>query len=218
MKSYRSLARTALLAAVISASLLVQRTDAGVLLAPGGFAASVAGSDPGAGALLASTSDPFANSVMSGTLISSVYAGDPFNAHGGLTFTYQFTLDASSTHSASEFTVASFDSFLTDLSYNPAAFVGGVAPTFFSRSSEGGSSGQVLRFGFFGPSVGAGMGTALLVVQTDAHLWTRSIGAIIDGQAVNVNTLAPTVVPEPGTAALVIAGFGIFFLRLRRNR
>jgi hypothetical protein len=43
------------------------------------------------------------------------------------------------------------------------------------------------------------------------------MAAIIDGSAVNVASLAPLAVPEPGVAGVLLAGFGALALRLRRR-
>ncbi len=212
MKTILTTTRLALGVSVASVALFAAPVQATIYtLNPGGAITASASGAPVGGTVLGSITDPYSSGIMSGTLTSTVISGDTSNPYGGLDFVYQFTVAPGSTDTASQLTVSSFAGLLTDVSYNPAS--GTIAPTLFSRSS----AGDVLRFSFFTPDVAAGQTTDLLVVQTSATSFTQGIAAIIDGQATDVGSLVPMVVPEPGTTALLVAGLGGMALALRRK-
>jgi hypothetical protein len=176
-------------------------------LVPGASGTPLVSGFPVGGTVLNSTSMPFSAGVLSGTLNSHVISGDASNPYGGLTFTYQLSVSASSSQGASQLSVSSFDTLFTDLSYNTNGG-GGIVPSLVSRSLEGGGSGDVVRFSFFSPSIFAGQTSALLVVQTSATNYNLTVAGVIDGQTANVEALAPFPVPEPGTFALLLLGLG----------
>jgi hypothetical protein len=180
--------------------------------------------NPPNGTLLATTTTPFLSASLSGSLISRVYSGDttsPFS--GGLTFTYQISLNLSSPDSISQLSISRFGSFLTDVSV-----IGGEPtndpPSFISRSIEAGGTGDVLQF-HFGPPGGSGYPflmpgsvSALLIVQTSAANFQPTTASIIDGVAVpNIVSLAPLSVPEPTTAVLGLVGLVAFALVRRKK-
>jgi hypothetical protein len=212
MKPTLTPARFLLGATALSVALFAVPAQATIYtLAPGTSITANSSGAPVGGAIVGQVTDPYSSGIMSGTLTSTVISGDASNPYGGLDFVYQFTVAPGSTDTASQLTVSSFAGLQTDVSYNSSS--GTIAPTLFSRSS----SGDVLRFSFFTPDVAAGQTTELLVVQTSAHTFVPGIGAIIDGQATDVGTLVPMVVPEPGTTALLVAGLGGMALALRRK-
>jgi len=169
--------------------------------------------DPVGGTVLFSTNASFTSSSFSGFLTSKVIFGDSANQFGGLTFTYQFTLTGGP-QAASQLTVTSFGNLLVDVGFNAqGSAVTLTAPTVINRSLDG----NVLRFGFFGNDVQPGSTSALLVAQTSSTIWSISDAALIDGQSVNVVTIAPLPIPEPGTVSLLAIGLGMlaFFRRQR---
>jgi hypothetical protein len=196
---------------VLAGVLAIAQPASAIYLIPGsGLVPSVGEADPVGGAVVASLSVPFSSASLSGILTSQVISGDTANTLGGLTFTYQFALDSGSTHSANQLTASSFAGTQTDVSYLIAS---GINPTFFERTAGG---GDLVRFYFFGNDVDPGQSSALLVIQTDALSWTPTTVAIINGSAVNVNSLAPAPVPEPSVAALLIPG--LVFARFLSKR
>jgi hypothetical protein len=197
----------------LSAMLFVPVAGAGVnTLAPGGVLAPSASGFPVGGTVLDNITDPFSNGILSGTLNSIVVAGDASNPYGGLTFVYQLSVSGNAVDSASQLSVSSFQFFQTDVTFNPSS--GSVAPTLVSRSSLG----DVVRFSFFSPSIDPGLTSDLLIIQTGAQNFQPGVAAVIDGQSINVGSLVPIVVPEPGTTALLISGFGAMAWVFRRNR
>jgi hypothetical protein len=194
-------------------------------IGPGGFVfPPPLGLNP-TGTLLATTTTPFLSATLNGTLISKVYSGDTTSPLAGLTFTYQIILSASSPNSVSQLSVSRFDSFLTDVSYfglqttvNPT----NIAPSFISRSSEGGSVGDVMQFHFGAPaateSLVPGQTSSLLIVQTSSPNFQASTASIIDGVAVpNIASLAPLTIPEPSSAMLGLAGLAAFAIARRKK-
>jgi hypothetical protein len=210
-----SMKRSSLKSVILGATILAAFSAHATIftLGPGAFVGASSSSFPAGGAVVDSTSVPFSAGVLAGTLNSQAIAGDAANPYGGLTFTYQFTISTSSANGASQLSVSSFGSFFTDVSFNLSGAE--VKPFTFSRSNEGGGSGDVIHFGF-SPTVFAGQESALLVVQTSAQSFSHTTVAIIDGTAANVDALAPIAVPEPGTVAMLLGGLGaIAWLRRR---
>src|SRR5436190_7101555 len=117
---------------VLAVCMLCTRVYAAPLV-PGATIVAPGEPDPTGGVVQAGTgvAAPFASPAgpgsFSGTLTTTVIAGDPSNALGGLTFTYRITNDAVSLSAIDRMTNLNFTGFLTDLSfYTPAA---GAAPT-----------------------------------------------------------------------------------------
>jgi hypothetical protein len=165
--------------------------------------------DPIGGTLIAGgVPVPFTAATFSGTLISSVIAGDTTNPYGGLTFTYFLTNNAASPHEIHRFTVSSFASYQTDVSFQPPQAPGGVIPTFADRSD---GVGDVIGFGFIpllGGALKPGQSSVLMVVQTDAQTYHPTLAAVIDGSVAMVSSFAPlTIIPEPST--LVLGAIGL---------
>jgi hypothetical protein len=153
----------------------------------------------------------FATGTFSGTLTTTVIAGDPSNPYGGLTFTYVLHNDATSTNVNARLTTRDWTGFSTDASYQTPAT--GVIPTYIDRLTV-----DVIGFSFQGPPIGAGpippgANSAVLVVQSNAHTCVDAIANVIDGSTANVQTLGPA--PEP--SALVLLAMGGFAL-IRRRR
>lgn len=155
--------------------------------------------DPTGGAVVGGPLvSPFAvPGMFSGTLTSTVIAGDPSNPLGGLTFTYVLSNDPGSANAMARVTVSSYAGFATDASYQLGT--PGVPPTFIDRLTS-----DVVGFSFagFGPGpIAPGVSTAVLVVQTDAPAFGAGIASIIDSGAVTVASYAP--IPEPASLGLI---------------
>lgn len=177
-------------------------------LLPGTVAPSLNSGFPIGGTTLDSVISPFNNGVLAGTLTSQVLSGDTSNPYaGGLTFTYQLSISPSSRDSATQLSLSSFAGFQTDLSYttNGSGFI--PAPSQFGRNS----SGSVISCFWLTSPVTPGSESALIVVQTDSANYQDSLAGIIDGLTVNVASLAPIAVPEPGMMGLLLVGLGCVF-------
>jgi hypothetical protein len=199
--------------ATVALSLLTSNVQAidPYVLAPGAFVTAQSSTYPTGGSALSTTTSPFNNGAISGTLVSKVITNDASNPYGGLTFTYQLSLNPGSPDSSSLMTVSSYDNFSTDVSFNNLG--GEVNPSNFGRDSNG----AVVRFFFSNPNIGPNATGALVVVQTGALSFQSTMAGIIDGLTVNVSSLAPRTVPEPEMGACLLAGLGVLALRLRRR-
>jgi hypothetical protein len=198
-----------------SAILFTSATSFAVPIVPGGVQfPAIAEPDPIGASLVFSTGPvAFSSPTLAGILRSSVWNNDASNPFGAnaLTFTYELSAGATSAHDIARLSVANFDGFLTDASFNPAA---GVPPTVISRSADG----QVMGFSFIAPALDAGQSASLLVVQTNATAFQSTIASLIDGTTASAASVAPRAVPEPST--LVLAGLGVAFgmIAVRRSR
>ena len=180
-------------------------------LGPGGAIPSSPEPDPLGGVVVASTNVLFTGLNLSGSLTSTVIAGDITNPFGGLTFTYQLFNSVAGVDSMGRLTVNGWDALPTDVSHQiPLA---GLAPFAATRDANG----NVVGFNFFGPELMPGMTSAVLVVQTSLPTFTDSFASVINGSVVSpIYTFAP--VPEPTTIALVGLGLvGVLALRRRRR-
>lgn len=188
---------------------------------PLGLNTSVAGTgeaDPTGGVVQAGTgvAVPFASPAgpgqFSGTLTTTVIAGDPSNTLGGLTFTYRLTNDAGSLAALERMTNLNFTGFLTDVSYQTPAT--GVIPTTVDRDAGGSTVGwdfNPLGSGFIAP----GGASALLVIQTNAPSYEAINANIIDGNIATAPSFGP--VPEPASLTLIAIGLAAATGRRRRQ-
>ena len=222
MKTFSSLTKIAVLGVSVF-GLCQLHVRALPLPAGGGLYPVPIEPDPVGGTLLASTGPvPFAAATFSGTLTSQVFNNDLSNPFGlsALTFTYQLTC-LTGPDGISELSLANFTGFLTDASYqSPAGFTAsGLPPTSVGRQIDG----SVVDFTFQVSPIGPGTllpgeTSALLVIQASASVFAPGIASVIDGSTASpILTLEPSIVPEPGTIGLVVAGLGILGLALRRK-
>jgi hypothetical protein len=196
------------IAAVGFVVCIALRASAAPIL-PGGILLTPGEPDPTGGVVVAggaavAFSSPPGPGHFSGTLTSTVIAGDPSNPLGGLTFTYRLHNDATSLNSIGRMTDLDYSGFLTDVSYQiPLA---GLPSTTTDRSAPPGST---IGWSFTAAPVGLGSlapgaTSALLVVQTNAPTFFANTANIIDGSIVSVATFSPNpVVPEPASLALL---------------
>jgi hypothetical protein len=217
--SRQRLLRCGLLSTVVATAVLMSATSSLATLLPPGSTLFPAPAGPppggapavGGGPLVV----PFVTATFTGTLTSTVLAGDPTNPLGGLTFTYLLSDSPASPGAIDRLTVASFMGATTDADFVPA---GGLPPTFIDRSIDSSTVG----FSFLNPPVGPGAllpGTtsALLVVYTDSRGFAATLANIIDSNVARVASFAPvTVIPEPSTfvlAGLAALGLAVFARR-----
>ncbi len=211
--------RSKALVLVAGIGLLAATTSYAAPLMPGSALLAPAEPDPNGGVVLASlTSDFFGSDVtsgtfFSGTLTTQVISGDANNPLGGLTFTYQFSIDPESTTSIARFSIDPFDGFGVDVSYLANT---GVVPHIVDRTDLG----DVIGYSFTNPPIGdgrvaAGQISSLLVIQTDAPAFRPARAALTDGTTVEPNSYAAAI-PEPGSVGLLSLG-ALALLRRRRT-
>jgi len=200
---------------VVIVGFLSVRSYAAPIL-PGQTISPVPGEpDPTGGVVQAGTgvAVPFASpsgpGAFSGTLTTTVIAGDPSNALGGLTFTYRLTNSAGSLAALERMTNLDFTGVLTDVSFQTPA--SGVVPTSVDRDASASSVGW--SFNPLGAgAINPGTASALLVIQTNAPAFAPRNANILDGSIAVAASFGP-VIPEPTTLAL--AGLGCLVLRRR---
>lgn len=184
-----------------------------VLLPPGGTVIPAPSGPVPGGTVIGSLVSPFAvPGVFSGTVSTAVYAGDPTNGLGGLTFLYRIINDPGSSHSIGRTTLNGFGLFQTDVSWMPGSMR---APALIDRPLPGDRLGFSF-FNFGGPPTGLILPgeVSYVVVRTDAPSFTFNTGAVIDGDVATVDILSP--VPEPATMAVVGLGFAALARRRRK--
>ena len=196
-------------------------TDPGLTVFPG-----MTIDDPGT--LLASMVTPWSfvvppptGGTTSGELRSAVY----MNTTGTLDFYYQVVNDASSSTDIARESDANFAGFETWTGFRldgaslPGGIFtdGGILP--FTADRDG--AGIVVGFNF-GPLPGdrilEGTTSAVLVISTNATMYTIGNASIIDGGTATVEAFQPAAIPEPSTAMLVCAGLASVVVGLKRRR
>lgn len=194
---------------VLAVCVLCTPIDA-ALLAPGGIMPAPPEADPTGGVVQPGTGvavpfvSPAGPGQFSGTLTTTVIAGDPSNALGGLTFTYRITNDATSSSAIERMTNLNFTGFLTDVSWQgpPPA---GVIPTSVDRDVSSSTIGW--SFSPLGAGViSIGGASALLVIQTNAPAFAPITANIIDGSIAVAPSFGPVAIPEPVSLALLAMG------------
>jgi len=198
------------------------------LLAPGGTAVPVAEPlNPLSATIVANTgvqnySVSSGGDSMTGTgqaWVVTNYANNPFGA-GDLTFVYQVSLTGGTASGSpaivERLSMSSFGSFLTDVGYFAQSGTQKIPPN-ATRSSNG----SVVGFDYTTNVINIGDKTTLLIVNTNATLFTSGTLTVQDGLTANLNGYSPTAVPEPATIAMAFAGLpvlGLFWARRRKAR
>ncbi len=164
------------------------------------------------GALTFGTPPP---ATFSGTYTTSVYRDPVANlacpTGGCLDFVYMVTNNGPSV--VESITASAFDSFITDVGYQPGT---GVLPTTVGRSGFG-TSGPVITWNFPGAvEINAGQSSDLLIIETNALNYTTGTLSAQDGTAGNGVGFQPTTVPEPMSMGLL--GGGLALLGIARWR
>jgi hypothetical protein len=151
--------------------------------------------------------------VFTGTIYSAVYEHDASNTLGGYDFVYQINNDSGSADPIDEFSVTSFLGFGTDVNYA----LGNVNPTSADRTLNG----ATIDYYFTSAELYPGDISDYLIVKTDATSIVQGAGSVIDGGTGGAEVEVPTfgsrtMVPEPGSAALIVLAGGLVLGR--RNR
>lgn len=211
------MAALAALALAVCGQLSVVRADPNTL-APGGVVFPLGGG-PGVSSgatLLFSTNVAWAGPRSSGFLVSDVYSNNLNNPYGGLTFTYQLFLNASSTSGEGTLALSSYANINPiDVTYDTNT-VGDVF-NYANRSQASTDGGSDVNFVYFVEML-PGTNSPAVDVDTGTSTWFVTTASVIDSIAVpNIATLGPVPVPEPTTLALM-AGGGLGALGYRRHR
>jgi len=181
-------------------------------LPPGTLAPLPPEPDPVNGNAIAWSLNPFTAPTFSGTLTTTVWAGDVSNPWGGLTFTYELVNNAVSPDAIDRFTLSSYLGFQVDASYQMVAgnesniMPSGVIPSSVVRNVAGNQISFNFADPLLQPTLLPGSSSVILVLQTDAQTYQNTLAGVINSSTANVPTFAPLAVPEPTTTAVVILG------------
>lgn len=158
---------------------------------------------------------PAGGGVVSGMYREFVSSGRPGNPLGGLSFEYQFNLDAMSDPAIQAFGASGFAGWTTNVTFTPG---GAIPPSSASRSSNGDGIEFTITAG---GGVQPGQTSMWLIVDTDAPGETlNTISLAGNGGATTALTALGPAVPEPGTLTLALVGLlvgGAFSYRRLRQ-
>jgi hypothetical protein len=190
----------------------------GAPLLPGTFVTPLFSSFGGT-TLLDSGSSSFSSGGLAGTLFWQVWSDSLNSALIGNEFAYRFEVTGS--EPVHRMTINNWDSALTNVAFSPLLpsppplppSPPGMPPTTADRSVSGNSIGWD-----FAGSVQPGTSSTWLVVFTNGNTISPATASFIDGASVSTSTVS--LIPEPETYAMFLAGIGFlgFIARRRRQR
>lgn len=223
--------KTAMLSAVAAAAIASPALAAHAL-PPGDFGSPFATPLAATGALLADTGlQPIALTV-AGTTLSVLMRAAVYDAPGdNLDFFYQITNTAASNTSVEELSFADFTGFTVSGAWQQlnafGVFVAGVEEADSAeRNFDGDALGAVFDTNLFADvdagtnaNLNPGETSAIFQYRVAATRFTAGTFTAQNGIAVTGAGFAPTAaIPEPGTWALMIIGFGSAGAMLRYRR
>lgn len=182
---------------------------AGTSLPPGGTVLSIPATLFGGTTLLDSGSKHFAGGALSGTLLWQVWSDSPNDPLVGNEFAYRFVLDG--TDAVHRLTITPWDAALTDVGYGPLA--SSPIPVYLPSSADRSVSGNTIGFDFLTTAPPPSRSPWLVVFTNSSSTGPTTVN-LIDGGIVTVTT----VVPEPETYAMILAGIGLLAFVGRRRR
>jgi hypothetical protein len=138
-------------------------------------------------------------------------------------FIYQLTDNAGSQDAIARLSLSSFETFTTDVGYATANVEAGVTGNTSPSDATSDVVGSVIGFDFDPPALAPGNTTYSLIIATDSNSYINGNGAITDDGAADALAVVPAYgfstppVPEPASAALIMACGGLIMSRRRRK-
>ena len=149
---------------------------------------------------------------------TQVVIADPNNTFcpNCLDFAFVVELNSIASYLITQLTLGLFAGFSTDVAYPPGLIPAGIDPTSGGRSADG---QDILYYFPTGSTIGAGQGSQVLIVETNATNY-NNLGTLnlqdSAGDSTTVSGLySPASVPEPSTTLLV--SLGILLVGFRRK-
>jgi len=201
---------------------LIPTPASAIIIPPGGSTGALPAGTVASSGFLATNSGTLSNGLLQNvTLRTAVYVD---SGTGHLDFAYQASVGTTVT-ALERLTAIDFTGFVTDV-YCDTAPTGSfwdhtstiIGSTAAERTSDGSEVASEYSDGAGHGLVGTGDATCVVIIKTDADVYTSGLFQGIDGGVVQIASFSP-VVPEPSSMAIAgLGALGLIGYGIRRRR